>query len=68
MGERLSKAIRARYEKGILRPLDNIEFKEGEELEVIIVRRSFRGFQEEADRYKFKVDRDVVEEFVEERR
>ena len=64
----MSKAIRVRYEKGILRPLDTIEFKEGEELEVVIVRRSFRGFQEGADRYKFKVDRDVVEEFVEERR
>jgi len=64
----LSKAIRVRYEKGVLRPLDTVEFKEGEELEVVIVRRSFKGFQEEADRYKFKVDRDVVEEFVEERR
>ncbi len=64
----MSKAIRVRYEKGVLRPLDTVEFKEGEELEVVIVRRSFKGFQEEADRYKFKVDRDVVEEFVEERR
>ena len=68
MGERLSKTIRVKYEKGTLRPLDAVEFEEGEELEVVIVRRSFRGFQEVADRYKFKVDRDVVEEFVEERR
>jgi len=67
-GERLSKAIRVRYEKGTLRPLDTVEFREGEELEVVIVRRSFRGFHEGAGRYKFKVDRDVVEEFVEERR
>lgn len=57
-----------RYEKGILRPLDYVEFGEGEELEVIIIRRSFRGFREEAGRYKFKVNRDIVEEFVEERR
>lgn len=64
----MSKVVRVRYEKGVLRPLDDVEFGEGEELEVIIVRRSFRGFREEASRYKFKVDRDVVEEFVEERR
>ncbi len=64
----MSRVVRVRYEKGILRPLDYIEFGEGEELEIIIVRRSFRGFREEAGRYKFKVDRDVVEEFVEERR
>jgi len=57
-----------RYEKGMLRPLDYVEFGEGEELEVIIIRRSFRGFREEAGRYKFKVNRDIVEEFVEERR
>jgi len=57
-----------RYEKGVLRPLDNVEFGEGEELEVVIVRRRFRGFREEAGRYRFRVDRDVVGEFVEERR
>jgi len=68
MGEGLSRAIRVRYEKGTLRPLDTVEFKEGEELEIIIIRRSFSGFQEGANRYKFRVDRDVVEEFVEERR
>jgi len=64
----LFRIVRVRYEKGVLRPLDYVEFREGEELEVIIVRRSFRGFREEAGRYKFKVDRDIVEEFVEERR
>ncbi len=64
----MSKVVRVRYERGVLRLLDDVDFREGEELEVIIVRRSFRGFQEEAGRYKFKVDRDVVGEFVEERR
>ena len=64
----MSKVIRVRYEKGVLWPLDNVEFGEGEELEVVIVRRSFRGFREEAGRYRFRVDRDVVGEFVEERR
>ena len=64
----MSRVVRVRYEKGILRPLDYVEFGEGEELEVIIVKRSFRGFREEASRYEFKVNRDIVEEFVEERR
>lgn len=64
----MSKAVKVRYEKGVLRFLDSIELREGEELEVIIVRRSFRGFSEKASRYKFKIDRDVVGEFVEERR
>ena len=64
----MSKVVRVRYEKGVLRPLDDVEFREGEELDVIIVRKNFSGFREEASRYKFRVDRDVVEEFVEERR
>ncbi len=64
----LSKVIRVRYENGVLRPLDNVKLREGEELEVIVIRRSFKGFREKTGRYKFKVDRDVVEEFVEKRR
>ena len=64
----MSKVVRVRYERGVLRLLDDVDFGEGKKLEVIIVRRSFRGFQEEAGRYKFKVDRDAVGEFVEERR
>lgn len=64
----MSKAVRVKYEKGVLQLLDNIELREGEELEVIIVRRSFSGFGEKAGRCRFKVDRDVVGEFVEERR
>ncbi|MCE4614406.1 MAG: antitoxin family protein [Desulfurococcales archaeon] len=64
----MSKVIRVRYEKGVFRPIDYVEFREGEELEVMIIRRSFRGFQKESGRYLFKVDRDVVKEFVMERR
>ncbi|MCE4623237.1 MAG: antitoxin family protein [Caldisphaeraceae archaeon] len=64
----MSKVIRVRYEKGVLRPIDYVEFKEGEEFEIIIIRRSFRGFQKEGGKYKFEVDRDVVEGFVMERR
>ncbi len=35
----MSKVIRVKYEKGVLKPLDPIEFKEGEELVVFIRKR-----------------------------
>ncbi len=37
----MSKAIRVRYEKGVLRPLEPLALREGEEVEVIIKRRVF---------------------------
>jgi len=37
----LSRIIRARYENGVLRPLDKIELGEGEEVRVIIVQKEF---------------------------
>jgi predicted DNA-binding antitoxin AbrB/MazE fold protein len=33
----LSKVIRVKYEKGVLKPLDNVDFEEGEELLVKVV-------------------------------
>jgi len=35
----LSKVIRARYEKGVLKPLEPIELRDGEEVRVRIERR-----------------------------
>ncbi len=64
----LSRVIRVRYERGALRPIDYVEFNEGEEFEIVILKKAFRGFREEAGKYSFEVDRDVVEEFAEERR
>ena len=37
----MSKVIRARYEKGVLKPLDKIELREGEELRIAILPREF---------------------------
>ena len=45
----MSKVIRVRYEKGMLRPLDRVDFKEGDVL-VIFVRK--RRVKEVLDRYK----------------
>jgi len=47
----LSKVIRVRYEKGVLKPLDSVNFEEGEELLVKVMRvegkrkvlRKYRG-------------------------
>ncbi len=60
--------VRVRYEKGVLKPLGEIEATEGEEFEVILVKRSFRSFHEKASKYVFEADRDVVGEFTQERR
>ena len=35
----MSKIVRVRYEKGVLKPLEPLEFREGEELVVFIRRR-----------------------------
>jgi len=37
----LSKVIRARYERGVLKPLEPLKLGEGEEVKVIIKRRVF---------------------------
>mgnify|MGYP001770680086 FL=1 len=64
----MARIVRAKYEKGVLRPLEPLDLRDGEEVRVAVVRRSFRGFSERAGKYEFKVDEDVVKEFVEERR
>ena len=38
----LSRVIRVRYEKGVLRPLEKVDFREGEELIVLVRRRRVR--------------------------
>ncbi len=43
------RVIRARYEKGVLRPLDRVDFKEGDVL-VIFVRK--RRVKEVLDKYE----------------
>lgn len=66
----LAKAIRARYEEGVLRPLRKIEgLDEGEEVEIIIKRKVFTEEDfEEVKRVLEKVPKgridllDVVEE------
>jgi len=37
----VARVIRVRYEGGVLRPLEKLDFKEGEELIVVVKGRSF---------------------------
>ena len=58
----MARVIRVRYENGVLKPLDKLDLKEGEELIVVVKSKSFyelaRRFRVEA---KEDVDR-VLEE------
>ncbi|UXD21749.1 hypothetical protein IPA_07565 [Ignicoccus pacificus DSM 13166] len=40
-GIELSKAIRVKYENGVLKPLEPVDLKEGEELVVVVRDKSF---------------------------
>ncbi|RLF34722.1 MAG: hypothetical protein DRN03_06380 [Thermoplasmata archaeon] len=35
------RVIRARYENGVLKPLEKLDFKEGEELTIVVKDKSF---------------------------
>jgi len=66
----LSKVIRVRYEKGILKPLEPIELEEGEEAQVIVMKtgkdsiaRKFYGI---AKRHKPGLSRDELLKIIEE--
>ncbi len=63
----MAKAIRVRYENGVLKPLEKLDLREGEEIEIII-RKSFRGFHEKFKSIVLKSDEDIIEEFIQKRR
>jgi predicted DNA-binding antitoxin AbrB/MazE fold protein len=53
------------YEGGVFRPLGDVKLEEGTEALVVI---KPRGIVDVARRHRIRVDRDLLEEFVEERR
>ena len=55
----MSKVIRVRYERGVLRPLEPVELQEGEEL-VVFIRK--RRVSEVLDRYVGLFGKASVEE------
>ena len=40
----MARVVRARYENGVLKPLEKLDLSEGEEVEVVIRRRHDRVF------------------------
>ncbi len=58
----MSKTIRVRYEKGVLKPLEPVEFQEGEEL-VVFIRK--RRVSEVLDKYVGLFGKATVEELKE---
>jgi predicted DNA-binding antitoxin AbrB/MazE fold protein len=65
MGETYPTRIEVIYENGVFKPLSDIKLSEGTEAFVII---KPKRILETGQQYRVKVDRDVLKEFLEERR
>ena len=64
----MSKVIRVRYEKGVLKPLEPVDLKEGEEVQVVIqsdesIAEKFYGI---ARKHRTKLDKEEFLEVLEE--
>ena len=57
----MSKVIRVRYEKGVLKPLDNIDLEEGKEYKVIVE----EDIDELIKKYRGVLGKSSIEEFRE---
>jgi Protein of unknown function DUF104. len=57
----LSKVIRVKYEKGLLKPLEPVELEEGREYKVVIE----EDIDELVKKYRGVLGRSSVEEFLE---
>ncbi|MCE4613038.1 MAG: antitoxin family protein [Desulfurococcales archaeon] len=55
----MSKVIRAKYEKGVLKPLGNVDLEEGKEYKVIVE----EDIDELIKRYRGVLGKSSVEEF-----
>jgi len=61
----MAKVIEAIYEKGVFKPLQKVDLKEGERVRIEIKRETLL---EKLKRYRVKANEDVLEEFLKERR
>ncbi|RLG86814.1 MAG: hypothetical protein DRO15_05675 [Thermoprotei archaeon] len=66
----MTKSIRAVYEKGVLKLLENVDLRDGEEVKVIIVRSSYGLSKviEEISREYRDVNEDPLKVLLESRR
>jgi len=62
----MARIVRARYENGVLKPLEKLDLKEGEE--VVVVLKSFANFKDEVPKIIVKTKGDPLERLRSERR
>ncbi len=60
----MAKVIEAIYEKGVFKPLERVDLKDGERVKVEIK----ESLVDKLRKYRIKVDTDILKEFIEERR
>jgi len=61
----MSKVVRAKYEKGVLKPLEPVELKEGEEVIIRIERlEERRKIVEEFYGKRGSASKDILDEFM----
>ena len=60
----MPKVIEVIYENGVFKPLEKVELKEGKKVRIEIK----ENIVERLKNYRIKVDRDILKEFIEERR
>ena len=61
----MTKIIEAIYENGVFKPLQKVDLKEGERVKIEIKRETLL---DKLRRYRVKVEEDVLEKFIKERR
>ncbi len=45
----MTKAVRAKYENGVLKPLEKLDLREGEEVRIIVLPKEFSELVEEVE-------------------
>jgi predicted DNA-binding antitoxin AbrB/MazE fold protein len=60
----MPKVIEVIYENGVFKPLEKVDLKEGKKIRIEIK----ESLVDRLRNYRTKVDRDILKEFIEERR
>ncbi len=45
----MARVVRARYEKGVFRPLEKLDLREGEEVRIVVLPKDFSELVEEVE-------------------
>jgi len=60
----MPKIIKAVYEKGVFKPLEKVDLRDGERVRIEIK----ESLADVIEKYSRKVEKDILKEFLEERR